>query len=489
MSVLGTQLVFSMVMASVLSKLSAHFSIGSWILTSRLVRYLHPTDDELRGLTGMPATGYSKNKGRKNYKKYAAKDEPFTVPKSLDIQLEAAKVQPIDVMPMKFYSEFQWLVDFAFCALFIYVATEAYYALVQPRNEYNLSMMWAVLVIGFCLKVLYSLTAMYFNKDGDGEWVICVVLGVFFLVFAMVILVVNDEILEFELDAAYRNFSAGAKEMLAKQGIDSEGPASLLTFRIMLAIIAALLGSFLSFPGLRLAKMHLDSLKYARERPFLQLLLYTNMVFPLLLSIMWVRPVIREQLVYTQSNSNSSTYLIKPQTFEAARIIAVIFFCVLRFCLTWTHLQSHLNMACAKMEELKKEAGRISSLELQKRVARVFYYLCVVALQYVVPLILLLYCTIMWKTLGDFSWADAFGIHSVAANSTSSSIKQPPLPVEGEATIAASAAQFSFALRNLQIIFTPVWFRGLFSFLCWWICTAWFTTSAFGLVYYSYFTM
>ena len=487
MALLGIQLVFSMIMASVLSKLSSHFSVASWILTSRLVRYLHPTDEELRNLT---AGGYSKNKARKNYKNHAGgKNEPFSIPKSLDIQLEPAKVQAIDVILMRFYPEFQWLVDFSVCALFIYIPTEAYYTLMQPKNEYNLSMMWAILVIGFCLKVLFSLTAMYFSKDGGGEWVICVVLGLFFLVFAMVILIVNDDILEFELDAAYRNFSAGAKVMLARQGIDSDGPASLLTFRIILAIIAALLGSFLSFPGLRIAKMHLDSLKYAQGRPFLQVLLYTNMIFPLLLSIMWVRPVIRDQLVY--SPANNSPLQINPATFEAARIIAVLAFIALRFSLTWTHLQSHLNLACAKMEELKKEAGRISSVDLQKRVAQVFYYLCVVALQYVVPLILLLYCTIMWKTLGEFSWGDAFGIHSPATNTTSSAIKQPPapLPAEGDVTLAASAAQFSFALRNLQIIFTPVWFRGLFSFLCWWICTAWFTTSAFGLVYYSYFTV
>ena len=166
--------------------------------------------------------GYSKNKGRKNYRNHSANNEPFTIPKSLDIQLEPAKVQAIDLILMKFYPEFQWLVDFAFCALFIYIPTEAYYTLMHPKNEYNLSMMWAILVVGFCLKVLFSLTAMYFSKDGGGEWVICVVLGLFFFVFvfAMVILIVNDDILEFELDAAYRNFSAGAKVMLARQGID-----------------------------------------------------------------------------------------------------------------------------------------------------------------------------------------------------------------------------------------------------------------------------
>ena len=36
---------------------------------------------------------------------------------------------------------------------------------------------------------------------------------------------------------------------------------------------------------------------------------------------------------------------------------------------------------------------------------RVFYYLCVVTLQYTAPMILILYLTFLYKTLGGGSWA------------------------------------------------------------------------------------
>lgn len=36
------------------------------------------------------------------------------------------------------------------------------------------------------------------------------------------------------------------------------------------------------------------------------------------------------------------------------------------------------------------------------QVARVFYYLCVIALQYVAPLVMLLHTTLLLKTLGRF---------------------------------------------------------------------------------------
>ena len=44
-------------------------------------------------------------------------------------------------------------------------------------------------------------------------------------------------------------------------------------------------------------------------------------------------------------------------------------------------VQGYLNLAYHKMSELKQEAGKISNIDLQRLVIRVFYYLCVVTLQ------------------------------------------------------------------------------------------------------------
>ena len=58
-----------------------------------------------------------------------------------------------------------------------------------------------------------------------------------------------------------------------------------------------------------------------------------------------------------------------------------------------------------KVAELKQEAGKISNLDLQRKVVRVFYYLCVVTLQYTAPMILILYLSFLYKTLGGGSWS------------------------------------------------------------------------------------
>lgn len=58
----------------------------------------------------------------------------------------------------------------------------------------------------------------------------------------------------------------------------------------------------------------------------------------------------------------------------------------------------------------------------------------------------------------------------------------PGLAVEAQ----ASVVQLSVALGGLRTVFTPLLFRGLLSFLTWWIAACLFSTSIFGLFYHQY---
>lgn len=52
-AILGAQMVITLVMVSIIQKLSPHFSLAKWLLCSTgLTRYLHPTDNELKTLAG-----------------------------------------------------------------------------------------------------------------------------------------------------------------------------------------------------------------------------------------------------------------------------------------------------------------------------------------------------------------------------------------------------------------------------------------------------
>lgn len=134
---------------------------------------------------------------------------------------------------------------------------------------------------------------------------------------------------------------------------------------------------------------------------------------------------------------NVLSYRLTPSSFDTIRLILVVFTVILRFSLMPVYLQAYLNLAYDRIQEMKKEAGRITNVELQKKVsyqlpvstfillskdvinehhlinpfiqiASIFYYLCVVTLQYVAPIIMCMYFALMYKTLGGYKWTDLY---------------------------------------------------------------------------------
>jgi len=59
----------------------------------------------------------------------ASNNGHFNVPRNLDLQLETAKVTKTDLCQLRFYAEYQWLVDFALYSLIVYVLTEVIFFL------------------------------------------------------------------------------------------------------------------------------------------------------------------------------------------------------------------------------------------------------------------------------------------------------------------------------------------------------------------------
>ena len=79
--------------------------------------------------------------------------------------------------------------------------------------------------------------------------------------------------------------------------MDGNSYISKMTFKMLLALTAAFFGAFLTWPGIRLAKMHREALKYEMERPIGKLLTHINLFFPLFIASLWIKPVFRDVLV------------------------------------------------------------------------------------------------------------------------------------------------------------------------------------------------
>ncbi|XP_048477322.1 transmembrane protein 161B isoform X5 [Rhincodon typus] len=352
----------------------------------------------------------------------------------------------------------------------------------------NISIVWCLLVLAFVFKALFSLTTHYFKVEEGGERSVCITFGFFFFVKAMAILIVTENYLEFGLETGFVNFSDSALQFLEKQGLESQGPVSKLTFKMFLAVFCAFIGAFLTFPGLRLAQMHLDALNLANER-LTQTLFHINFLSPLIIVLLWVKPITKDYIMNPPLGKESIP-LMSETAYDSLRLWIIVLLCVLRLALIRQHLQAYLNLAQKGVEQMKKEAGRISTKDLQKMVARVFYYLCVIALQYVAPMIMLLHTTLLLKTLGNQSW----GVISEASCVSPTEIAETTNADHSTTLIAnenekLTVTQITLALGGLQNVFTPLLFRGLLSFLTWWIAACLFSTSLFGLFYHHYLTV
>jgi len=508
MAVLGAQIVITMVMASIMSKISPYKSFSRWLLTgySQLARFVHPTDEELKSLlapqpSSKTGPGGSRNRRNNRHQNGNATNGVFNVPKSLDVQLDTTSVEVADLIQLRFYPEYQWLLDFAIYAIMVYTVTESYIYLFPSKAdaEVNLSMVWCSLAIGFAYKILSSLTGLYFEGDDGGERSLVIVMGFAYLFISMMVLIVSEDVLESGLDEAYADFNNSAAAFLADNtGLDSQGPASKLVLKFCLAVWCGSIGALFTFPGLRMARMHWDALKYTDSAPK-TILLHLTFVSPLILTALWVKPLSRDYLTERIFGGNA-TPLLTVEQFETIRLYTVVAVLAFRLAMMPIYLQSYLNMAYHKMEELKQEAGKISNVDLKKSIVRVFYYLCVVTLQYVCPMILILFMTFVYKTMGDGGrWVlhSASGDNAAAAAPETPVVEQEspfleleprnPKMEEIEEAVDVVTGQFSLAWQSLKHVFTPAVYRGLVGFSTWWCCLSWFLSAAIGITYQSYF--
>ena len=260
MAVLGFQLVSTLVAASILSKLSSHFSFGRFLLCGRLLRYLHPTNEELRQASGV---GYGNATSRKRggrlengHTNNSNSSDHFTVSKGVALALDTAPIEPKDVVQLRYYSDYQWLLDLSFCSLFVVIFNDIFYGIVSAEiPRFNLTLIWCVMVVLFAAKVLLQLTWMYFSTQETGEMMLIISCGFFCLLLSMGLLVMSEDQLNLELEAAHANFSAAVSQFVFKQHHMSGnrdtvgGPISFVTLRLLLALVAGIIGGCFTFPG------------------------------------------------------------------------------------------------------------------------------------------------------------------------------------------------------------------------------------------------
>ncbi|XP_030076056.1 transmembrane protein 161A isoform X2 [Microcaecilia unicolor] len=376
MAVMGVQLVVSLLMASIMQRMSPHWSFARWLLCNgSLYRYKHPSEEELCTLAGK-----QKPKPRRDRRlNGVAEDKPLSVPKDIDLHLESKPITAMDAL-------------------------------------------------------------------------------------------------------GFANLHENLEFFLKHQGWDWLAPVSRLAIKFSLVAFCSVIGACLTFPGLRLAQTHLDALKMAADRPLLQILLHASFLPPVIVVLLWIKPITRDFMLQAPLGKES-VQLMSDSTFNSVRLWTIVLLCALRCAMTRCHLQAYLGLADRWVQQMKREAGRITIIEIQRKISRIFCYLTVVALQYLAPVILTFHTTLLLKTMGNYSWG-VFPVTSPIIETVPDTSDAPAADgEEGEVNIQATVAQIMSALRG---IFTPLFYRGLFAFLTWWVSLCQIITSLFGLYFHQY---
>ncbi|XP_037530735.1 transmembrane protein 161A [Nematolebias whitei] len=492
MALMGIQLVVSLLTASVMQRMAPHCSFARWLLCNgSLYRFKHPSEGELCALAGKQMPKQNRRDRRQN-----GENKPLTVPKDIDLHLEKAPVNMMDALVLRFFLEYQWFVDFAVYATGVFLFTECYYSMVDASKEINIGAIWCVLIVLFGLKTLHTLMSHYFRSEEGGERSVCLAFGFLSLLVAMLVLVVREDYLEFGLEPGFSSLFDNLEIFAKQQGYaDWSIPVTKLTVKLSLAAVCAYIGALLAFPGLRLAQTHLDAVQMNSDRPLIQILLHMSFLSPILVLVLWVKPIARDFLAKAPMGKTSVT-LVSSAAFDGMRLWIVVALCVLRLALTRYHLQAYLNLAQKWVEQMKKEAGRIAAIDIQRKVTRVFCYLTVVTLQYLVPILLILFSTLSLKALGGFSW----GVATDEIPGMTPALVMPtaaPVPLDGldedeegvedmEEDIQATVAHLLEMFTALRSVLTPLFFRGLFAFLTWWVAACQVISSLFGIYFHQY---
>lgn len=503
-----TQLLLAFVSASILRKLMFNRFFLKWLASHRFVCYLVPTNHELKRIS-------DKSKNNQSSKKSARlKNRPLIDPKevfkiptsSLDsLKLDKTVMSKRDFELINSSLDLEWIMDLSIMSLFSFTITETQFYFFPLSTEFNFSLLWTLLVIAFCINILWKLTAIYFrNQDFISERSICIISGGLFLIIAMLILTVDENQLELGIEGAYRGLNHSATAFIKNHNINGVASKlmSLIVFKFCVAIFCSLTGMLYTFPGLRFGQLHKNLLDQTCNSNLNLIIYNVNYLMPLFVVCLWIKPISRALI------TNQNLLPIDDRNFEILRIYCVVLANILRFYLFPKYVTMFLESTDNRIMRIKRRGGATTNREIQMTVSSTFNFVNIVIIQYVLPILMCLFTVMIYKTLGGHSWFPNFVGKSGALNETISTGNSTGIFLDSSvdsfmtryenmsasnsdeistnsSMVASLAAMVN--LDDFKKIFTPELFRGILGFATWWFHFSWFCSSTTGLIYHTYF--
>ena len=325
----------------------------------------------------------SKLDNKKRNNRYDANEEKteFILPDSVSLEVGLAQVKEQDLIYIKFTDDFQSFIDVSLITLFIYASTEVYYALFQPTNEINLSILWLGTILAYGLLTLTRITYNYMRTD-EGSLVV-IFAGLSFIV-SLLLQLADKKLFDLNLKAAYSNLTENFNELyenytnlVLREDVGQSQKQNInyynnqLLYSMLLALISGFIGALLVFPSLRLAKLHLLCLKSSLDSRVKTAALYVNFLFPLFISILWFKV---PKPAASEENEGRKAAKLAFYIFQSSslKFFLIIIFFTIRVMFYRFYAQTYLNTAYEQAALLRKRTVKLTNVQFQNTIISIY---------------------------------------------------------------------------------------------------------------------
>ncbi|EFO95748.1 hypothetical protein GCK72_003602 [Caenorhabditis remanei] len=458
MALLGFHVVICLIAVTLISKLVRRANFISLFITNGLYRFLAPSNQELKAL--LPPTKEKLNQRNRRKKREDEAVEGFSIPKSSAFQLNVYPVDVRDLVQFEMYTSLHWLCLCIPVCLLVYTLSEVYNYVMPDNKDFNVSIVFVLVVIMFVLQVLTALSSYLVSSIDERGFMLSI--GAVYFLFSFIFAMNSHKIFDIEMLGAYDKLSTNIADFVESSGLFDNSTSNIRDYRptnplmmyISLSVFFSMLSAMLVFPNFRCAMMYLKALEI--DGPIRRGLDHVAFLLPAFILTSYSKPLVH-QLVHGPRK------IVTIDQLDIIRIYLLIFWILSKFATRVSHLQAHLNLAYDKVAEMRAESGKVKNYTIQAMIYRYYRYLCCAAIQYFGPAILALLFALLLKTTGNLSWLGH------------------PSPLE-------SPELNTLALTGpIRFVFDASVCRAFFSFLLVVTILINFSLQLLGVVYHSYF--
>lgn len=366
MAVLGFHVALSMIVCVVWSRLGSVLSVTRYIRSRIRVYFVIEEHDE-------PEQA-SESKKKKN----------TSEPKS-KIYLGLRHITEEDCQSLQYYAEFCILLNLMCATVVVCVCTWLCSVLVPwlVADEANLALLWVAVLVAYCSKSAFSITALFFWPTVGSEGKICAACAVAGFVCSVCVLSLGGDDVAPGLPQGILSLYLDMSDYVTLGVLGAVG-------RVILSLVAGALTSALVFPSFRLAQQHCGALVGVGSTR--KLLCYGHLCSLLLAALLQLRLVVRyvqHELLQLPEGS---------QTVEMLHSALLALHLVLRAVLAVPFVQAYLDTTLRRLPRPshKRDTGSELASALQA-VHSVSRYLGVVLLQWCLSAAILA-CGLMLQT-------------------------------------------------------------------------------------------